>query len=91
MIKVFSFIFINNYFINNFVSTIETDLVDYTLLYDASNAFITFDGLAQDISMSITSTDTTVFDTSITEITAIEKTLPFITYGEPETSYFQYS
>jgi hypothetical protein len=79
-----------NYFINNFVSTIETDLVDYTLLYDASNALITFDGLAQDISMSITSTDTTVFDTSITEITVAANTLPFITYGQPDPTLKNY-
>ena len=79
-----------NNFINNFVSTIETDLVDYTLLYDASNALITFDGLAQDISMSITSTDTTVFDTSITEITTAANTLPFITYGQPDPTLQNY-
>ena len=79
-----------NHFINNFVSTIETDLVDYTLSYDASNALITFDGLSQDISMSITSTDTTVFDTSITEITVAANTLPFITYGQPDPTLANY-
>jgi hypothetical protein len=80
-----------NYFINNFVSTIENDLVNYTLSYDASNANITFDGISENIEISITSTDTTVFDTSITEITVAENTLSFITYGQPEPSYFQYS
>jgi hypothetical protein len=77
-------------FINNFVSKISTD-INQSLSYDADNKNITFDGISENIEISITSTDTTVFDTSITEITAIEKTLPFITYGEPETSYFQYS
>jgi len=80
----------NNYFINDFVSTIETDLVNYTLLYDASNALITFDGLSTDISMSITCTDTTIFDTTITEITAAANTLPFITYGQPDPTVAQY-
>jgi hypothetical protein len=80
----------NNYFINNFVSTIETDLVDYTLTYDASNSLITFDGLSQDISMSITSTDATIFDTTITEITVAANTLPFITYGQPDPTFANY-
>jgi hypothetical protein len=80
-----------NHFINNFVSTIETDLANYTLSYDASNALITFDGLAQDISMSITSTDTTVFDTTITEITVAENTLPFLSYGQPDPTLQNYS
>jgi len=80
-----------NNFINNFVSTIVTDLTDYPLSYDASNALITFDGLVRDISMSITSTDTTVFDTSITEITVAANTLPFITYGQPDPTLKNYS
>ena len=80
-----------NYFINNFVSTIETDLVNYTLSYDEPNKRITFDSLAQDISMSITSTDTTVFDTSITEITTAANTLPFLTYGQPDPTIKNYS
>ena len=79
-----------NNFINNFVSTIETDL-NFPLSYDISNALITFDGLAQDISMNITSNDTTVFDTSITEITTTDKTLPFITYGQPDPTLQNYS
>jgi hypothetical protein len=79
-----------NNFINNFVSTIETDLVDYTLSYDASNALIEFVGLGQDISMNITSNDTTVFDTSITEITTTANTLPFITYGQPDPTLTNY-
>jgi hypothetical protein len=79
-----------NIFINNFVSTIETDLVNFTLSYDASINAITFDGLAQDISMSITSNDTTIFDTSITEITTTAHTLPFLTYGQPEPTISQY-
>ena len=78
-----------NYFINNFVSTIETDL-DLPLSYDASNALIEFVGLGQDISMSITSTDATIFDTTITEITAAANTLPFITYGQPDPTISQY-
>ena len=78
-----------NYFINNFVSTIETDL-NFPLSYDEPNKRITFDSLAQDISMSITSTDTTVFDTSITEITTGANTLPFITYGQSEPTISQY-
>ena len=80
----------NNYFINDFVSTIETDLINFTLSYDASNALITFEGLAQDISMSITSTDTTIFDTTITEITVAANTLPFITYGQPDPTFANY-
>ena len=80
-----------NYFINNFVSTIKTDLVNFPLSYDASNALITFDSLAQDISMSITSMDTTIFDTSITEITQGANTLPFITYGQPDPRLKNYS
>jgi hypothetical protein len=80
-----------NYFINNFVSTIETDLVDYTLSYDGPNKLITLDGLTQDISMSITSTDTTVFDTSMTEITVAANTLPFITYGQTDPTFSQYN
>ena len=76
-------------FINNFVSTIETDL-DLPLSYDADNALITFDGLAQDISMSITSTDTSVFDMFITEITVADNTLPFITYGQPDPTLANY-
>ena len=80
-----------NYFINNFVSTIETDLVNYTLSYDEPNKRITFDSLAQDISMSITSSDTTIFDTSITEITTGANILPFITYGQPDPTIKNYS
>jgi hypothetical protein len=79
-----------NNFINNFVNTIETDLVNYTLSYDASNALITLDGLTQDISMSITSTDATIFDTSMTEITVAANTLPFITYGQPDPTFANY-
>ena len=81
----------NNYFINNFVSTIETDLVNFTLSYDEPNKRITLDGLAQDISMSITSTDTTIFDTTVTEITQGANTLPFITYGQPDPTFSQYN
>jgi hypothetical protein len=73
-----------NHYINQFVSTIETDLVNFTLSYDETNNRIEFVGLAQDISMNITSNDTTIFDTSITEITTTDKTLPFITYGQPD-------
>ena len=80
-----------NHFINNFVNTIETDLVNYTLSYDEPNKRITFDSLAQDISMSITSTDTTIFDTSITEITTGANTLPFLTYGQPDPTIKDYS
>ena len=80
-----------NYCISQFVSTIKTDLVDFPLSYDASNALITFDSLAQDISMSITSTDTTIFDTSITEIPQGASTLPFITYGQPDPTLKNYS
>jgi hypothetical protein len=79
-----------NNFINNFVNTIETDLVNYTLSYDASNALIEFVGLGQDISMNITSNDTTIFDTSITEITTASNTLPFITYGQPDPTLTNY-
>ena len=77
-------------FINYFVSKISTDM-NQSLTYDADNANITFDDITTDMPISITSTDTTVFDTSITEITAAGKTLPFISYGQPEPSYFQYS
>ena len=78
-----------NYFINDFVSTIGTDL-NYTLSYDASNALIEFVGLGQDISMNIISNDTTIFDTSITEITTASNTLPFITYGQPDPTLTNY-
>ena len=73
-----------NHYINQFVSTIETDLVNFPLSYDESTNAITFDGLVQDISINITSNDTTIFDTSITEITTTANTLPFITYGQPD-------
>ena len=79
-----------NYFINDFVSTIGTDL-NFTLSYDEPNKRIEFVGLAQDISMNITSTDTTIFDTSITEITTAVNTLPFITYGQPDPTIKNYS
>lgn len=72
-------------FINNFVSKISTDMNE-SLTYDADNANIIFDDITTDMPISITSTDTTVFDTSITEITAAGKTLPFISYGQPEPS-----
>ena len=89
-----------NNFINNFVNTLDTDLAgltlltntfDYTLSYDETNNHIEFVGLAQDISMSITSTDTTIFDTSITEITTTANTLPFLTYGQPDPTIKDYS
>ena len=80
-----------NHFINNFVNTIETDLVNFTLSYDEPNKRIIFDSLAQDISLSITSIDTTIFDTSITEITQGGNTLPFITYGQPDPTLKNYS
>jgi len=79
-----------NYFINDFVSTIGTDL-NFTLSYDEPNKRIEFVGLAQDISMNITSSDTTIFDTSITEITTAVNTLPFITYGQPDPTLKNYS
>ena len=77
-------------FINNFVSKISTD-INQSLSYDADNKNITFDGISENIEISITSTDTTVFDTSITEITVAANTLPFLTYGQPEPSYLQYA
>ena len=80
-----------NHYINQFVSTIETDLVNFTLSYDETNNRIEFVGLAQDISMNITSNDTTVFDTSITEITQGANILPFITYGQPDPTLKNYS
>jgi hypothetical protein len=80
-----------NHFINNFINTIETDLVNFTLSYDEPNKRIIFDSLAQDISLSITSINTTIFDTSITEITQGANTLPFITYGQPDPTLKNYS
>jgi len=79
-----------NYFINDFVSTIGTDL-NFTLSYDEPNKRIEFVGLAQDISMNITSSDTTIFDTTVTEITQGANTLPFITYGQPDPTIKNYS
>ena len=73
-----------NHFINNFVSKLDTDIDLYSLSFDEPNKSITFGGLTTDISFSITSTDTTVFDTSITKMTSSTNTLPFITYGQPE-------
>jgi hypothetical protein len=84
-----SIITAGNYFINDFISTIETDL-NFPLSYDEPNKRIEFVGLAQNISISITSNDTTIFDTSITEITTTDKTLPFITYGQPDPTLQNY-
>jgi len=79
-----------NHFINNFVSKLDTDISSYSLSYDEPNNSIVVGDIGTDISFSITSADTTIFDTSITEMTSSTNTLPFITYGQSDSTNANY-